>query len=815
MLVLYRANPEAFMGNINALKAGAILRIPPADSTNVLSATEAGAEVRQQNSAWGSGARPAGEAPAKLQLVAPSAGEGDSAGQASSPSGSSASGAEAQAADASANAGQSQARIKVLEQQLDESKRLLSLRDSEMQSLQQRIAELEKSGAVDAGPAATDTGTSDVAAEIPVTDEPLAEAPMATEEPLADQPVAEEPVAQVPATEEPSADVSSPEDAAAVDDGGASESGSLLSNMWLWAAVAGVLLLTVFVIRQRKTVAAGGTSDRWSTQRKEIDHADTLKDFSDLPSNQDSIIVEVSPFAKTDVPAEDAGVDIFDDPADKFPQAGGSAFATDKFSFGDVGAVSPDFGGQDAAGQDEVELPLEKTISTGAPLNLDQADPVAEAEFHMAYGLYDQAADLLTRALKDDADNRAYRLKLLEVFFVWENKDGFLEQARILQAGGVSRSDSDWNKVLILGKQLCPADPLFSGVASSPAAGSMDLELSDAGETSVDFSVDSGGADLNFDAPTGSELDLDLSSGFGGSVSGDESARNFGNRPTDSSGVATIALDPSMLDFDMGESDDAATMESPTLDVMGAGSPTVAVDFDLDGGETIESPTLAGPANEATLESPTLDALGLGAETSEMPFLSKSSSFDSDPLMDPTGLDIDLSGLADLPLDSDDFAAMESGTADSSAPVFGDDKKRLSPETENIYVSSDDATIFASLEQLGKVAGDTHEPPPSPLVSDTLQQPQFNDEANDTAEQPGISGPVELGGDFDDFVLSDEPKFADDATMTEVGTKLDLARAYIDMGDPDGARSILEEVLDEGGEAQQQQARQLLNELND
>ena len=35
-------------------------------------------------------------------------------------------------------------------------------------------------------------------------------------------------------------------------------------------------------------------------------------------------------------------------------------------------------------------------------------------------------------------------------------------------------------------------------------------------------------------------------------------------------------------------------------------------------------------------------------------------------------------------------------------------------------------------------------------------------------------------------------------TMSEVGTKLDLARAYMDMGDPDGARSILEEVLAEG-----------------
>ena len=32
-------------------------------------------------------------------------------------------------------------------------------------------------------------------------------------------------------------------------------------------------------------------------------------------------------------------------------------------------------------------------------------------------------------------------------------------------------------------------------------------------------------------------------------------------------------------------------------------------------------------------------------------------------------------------------------------------------------------------------------------------------------------------------------------TMSEVGTKLDLARAYMDMGDPEGARSILEEVV--------------------
>ena len=50
-------------------------------------------------------------------------------------------------------------------------------------------------------------------------------------------------------------------------------------------------------------------------------------------------------------------------------------------------------------------------------------------------------------------------------------------------------------------------------------------------------------------------------------------------------------------------------------------------------------------------------------------------------------------------------------------------------------------------------------------------------------------------------------------TMSEVGTKLDLARAYMDMGDPEGARNILEEVLNEGSVAQKQEAQRLLQSL--
>ena len=54
----------------------------------------------------------------------------------------------------------------------------------------------------------------------------------------------------------------------------------------------------------------------------------------------------------------------------------------------------------------------------------------------------------------------------------------------------------------------------------------------------------------------------------------------------------------------------------------------------------------------------------------------------------------------------------------------------------------------------------------------------------------------------------------DDDELSEVGTKLDLARAYMDMGDPDGARGILEEVIAEGDETQQADARELLEALS-
>jgi pilus assembly protein FimV len=47
----------------------------------------------------------------------------------------------------------------------------------------------------------------------------------------------------------------------------------------------------------------------------------------------------------------------------------------------------------------------------------------------------------------------------------------------------------------------------------------------------------------------------------------------------------------------------------------------------------------------------------------------------------------------------------------------------------------------------------------------------------------------------------------------EVGTKLDLAKAYIDMGDQDSARNILSEVVEEGTQDQQREANELMRQI--
>jgi pilus assembly protein FimV len=91
----------------------------------------------------------------------------------------------------------------------------------------------------------------------------------------------------------------------------------------------------------------------------------------------------------------------------------------------------------------------------------------------------------------------------------------------------------------------------------------------------------------------------------------------------------------------------------------------------------------------------------------------------------------------------------------------------------------------------------------------------------DSVEPEAVEQENALDFDLEGFDLTDEAvadaEMEGDgelADMDEVSTKLDLARAYIDMGDPDGAKNILDEVMDEGNDDQKDEARGIMAQMS-
>ena len=96
---------------------------------------------------------------------------------------------------------------------------------------------------------------------------------------------------------------------------------------------------------------------------------------------------------------------------------------------------------------------------------------------------------------------------------------------------------------------------------------------------------------------------------------------------------------------------------------------------------------------------------------------------------------------------------------------------------------------------------------------------EFTNEASldldlDLEETSSAAAAEEIDGAFADLdgldLGGDDMLGADDA----ISTKLDLAETYMRMGDPDGARGMLEEVANDGNSDQQARAKQLLGELD-
>ena len=104
-----------------------------------------------------------------------------------------------------------------------------------------------------------------------------------------------------------------------------------------------------------------------------------------------------------------------------------------------------------------------------------EADPLTECDVYIAYGRFQQAEDLINKALEDDPDNQAYKFKLLDVYFASNNSEAFEDLANSLST--LKNSDPDtWSDIVDMGKDLCPESPLFATPQNEELDTSSDIE---------------------------------------------------------------------------------------------------------------------------------------------------------------------------------------------------------------------------------------------------------------------------------------------------------------------------------------------------
>ena len=737
MLAIQELNPQAFIGgNINRLKSGQVLRLPNEQQITTRSPAEAIAQVAEQNAAWregrsiaATGSRQldatkrsvAGAAPAKtesqdsLQLVAADAGKAKAGNDKGADGDSKALGDKLAVTKESLDSTRREntelkGRMTDLQSQLDKLQRLIQLKDDQLAKLQADLAAKGKvSAPVAAAPAAPVAAPAKAAPVAPAAAAPAPAkeaapaapvAPAAT--PATDFNYSEEPAKPAAVQPAPAAEVKKPAPVAAkpvqpvqvapvaapvAEPESDSFIGDLLANPLALGLAGGGALLALLVglmVLSRRNAL------------KETELQNSLNEHADESLESDLELPESS------------------------------------------------FDGLDA---DPVEADLDAEQAS-APVTAQTADVLGEADIYIAYGRFNQAAELLQNAINDEPQRSDLRLKLMEVQAELGDRDGFARQERELREIGGVNADLE---------QINAKYPAMAAAAVIGAAAlNMDDEL-DA------FNLD----DLELEEPAAQPAAGDLDDAF--DLSLDELSAELDDgldavaTPKADDAFAELSLDG---DFDLPETAAASTEADDDL----------GFDLDLDMDEPAATPELSLESADDLADF----SLDLESDTSAV------AEDDEDFLLDledepaaPAAADelselsLELPGEAaatefDLPVDFDLSLAEEepvAATTDSFAAQLDEVTAQLDDLAVNLQQSDDD--VLLDLE--------------APALGDSLAT--------------GLDG----DDDFDFLSGTDE-----------AATKLDLARAYIDMGDTEGARDILDEVVAEGNDTQQQEARELL-----
>ncbi|NNM51592.1 MAG: tetratricopeptide repeat protein, partial [Pseudomonadales bacterium] len=484
-------------------------------------------------------------------------------------------------------------------------------------------------------------------------------------------------------------------------------------------------------------------------------------------------------------------------------------------------------------------------------------DALQEAEDFLSRGRYPQAAGILTRAIEQEPERSDLRLRLMECQVAMGDAEGFAEQEHALEdMGDLDALDHaekmrDQLPVSSLGK-LSSTQSEEGVIDFTPTKPSADARaeagMNDESLEDMEFDFNQSLSQTQLHAvddqlleksglPEGDlelppldlelpPLDLESDDGFkvqsdsdidlkSVSLPSDEHHDVFSFDPVqESAPVAT-----SSLPFDADELASAPLHDAPKADedaaldlgelVLDEDAPVSAdasleglegddlhdLDFSLDDLEQASSL----PDHEAPLEGETL-ALEDEEDLTDMDFDLESL----EPLDQVPGVDEEVLGHDELadPLvevsnhqvDREELHGIDSVEAEHAQLDDG-----LDADFESMDLDAMSLEDFAALES-PSAEYDLSVVEPEIAVAAEQDSGIIHDELMPQVEpEPVDENSLDLGDDFDFLADADEN-----------ATKLDLAKAYMDMGDVEGARDILQEVLAEGSSQQQEEARGLL-----
>ncbi|MBS0354204.1 MAG: hypothetical protein JSR83_09935 [Proteobacteria bacterium] len=428
-------------------------------------------------------------------------------------------------------------------------------------------------------------------------------------------------------------------------------------------------------------------------------------------------------------------------------------------------------------------------------------DPVAEADVYMAYGRDAQAEEILLDALKTDPGRTGVHLKLLEIYAQRKNLKQFETTATELYSltGG---NGQDWEKAAALGRKVDPDSPLYRIPTPGVAA---NVNVATPPVAQAIAPVATGGMQVQAQARTPELRESEPVMGREDPLESPSQLKDTWALPGELNQYASLedidrvastpapgaeVPDVGVLDFDLDlNADDVAGGEELSK---GGHSPTVsALDFDLGfDNEPAPVPQTTRVDNErmpASLEA-----------TSTRP----QHVTDDYSLPDPSDLDFEISsefGEHHLEPASDVTVNVDLTATLADEPL----RDEAGASTMDLEKTSFDSSLLDFDFELDEKLDDkemTATRPFDPVVNLDSIDLDLPSDLDSVAELPDAGPPTEPPLDLE--------------LQQEVATKLELARAYEEMGDKDGARELVEEVLREGAPLQKDEARKILARLS-